>query len=132
VIGIEWNDRGVLREVRQAVRVACKEGAEKVAQDARRLVPKDDGDLRDSIKVEPSKFKDGGYLVVAQGSGDYDRFYATFVELGHYSSLWGLYSRKKKNIKTSPIKIKKRPYLRPALRKNKRAIQRAFDDLIKG
>jgi len=142
--GLAWYGDAVMNATRNAVQVACKEGAEKVARDARRNVPKDDGDLRDSIKVEPSKFKDGGYLVVAQGPGNYDRFYATFVELGHYSSLWGLYGRKGKGflgrlvsgkkmrpIEQSPIKIEKQPYLRPALRKNKRAMQRAFENLIK-
>ena len=109
---IEWNDKEVVEKIKNAVAVACKDGAEKVARDAERLVPKKSGGLARSIEVKESRFKDGGYLVTAQGPGNYDRFYATFVELGTF-------------------KDKPQPYLRPALRKNKRAMQRAFENLIK-
>lgn len=128
---IDWNDKELMNETRNAVRVATKRGAERVAKDAKREVAKDSGDLANSIKVEKSRFKDGGYLVTAQGPSNYDRFYATFVELGAYNSLWGLYTRKKGNIKSSPVKIKGRPFLRKALRKNKRAIMNEFRDALK-
>uniref|UniRef100_A0A6M3L5Y0 Putative tail protein n=1 Tax=viral metagenome TaxID=1070528 RepID=A0A6M3L5Y0_9ZZZZ len=104
----EWNDKELLRDVGNAVHVACIEGAEMVAATARRMVKKKTGALAGQIEVKASKFKDGGAIVQAQGPGNYDKYYATFVELGTH-------------------KDPKQPYLRPALAANKSKIQRAFD-----
>ncbi|MFH2075421.1 MAG: HK97-gp10 family putative phage morphogenesis protein [Pseudomonadota bacterium] len=108
----EWNDRELLKDVGNAVEVACMEGAEAVAATARRMVKKKTGTLAGQIEVKASKFKDGGAIVQAQGPGNYGKFYATFVELGTH-------------------KDPKQPFLRPALAANKRKIQRNFEDKIR-
>lgn len=112
---IDWHDKAVLKEVGNVVETATEEGAKIVAAAAKGLVPVRTGALRDSIKVKPSRFEDGGHLVQAQGSGDYDKFYAIFVELG---------LKKTRNMKA-------RPYLRPALHQSKRKILKLFDGKLK-
>jgi len=83
----------------KAVEIACdkaaKKGAEKVLKEAKRYLtahakyktsrskgaPKP-GKLASEIKLEKSRFRGGGWAVEAQGPRNYDKFYATFVELG--------------------------------------------------
>ena len=74
-----------------------KECAERVSEDAKRnlerLAPDGTGLLASQIEVKASKFKGGGYVVIAQGAGNYSfvkakngtmrpRWYAIFAELG--------------------------------------------------
>jgi len=73
-----------------------------VVEDAKRLAPVEDGDLRDSIGVatslaEPNRF-DGKAVFVGPLTGDI--FYAAFVELG-------------------TVKMRARPYLAPAMHENR-------------
>ena len=108
---IEWNDKEWIKLVQQATDDACEEGAKMVLKDARRLVRKRTKKLHDEIDVRKAPYEDGGWSVFAQGPGNYDRFYAIFVELG-----------------TSDTKAQ--PFLRPALNKNKRKILKNFRDKI--
>ena len=79
-----------------------KAAAELVADEARKLAPVKSGALRDSIRVEPSKFKNGGHLIVA---GNDQEDYASFVGLG---------------TKDMPAQ----PFMRPALHKMESKIRR--------
>ena len=108
---IDWNDKEWIKFVQQATDEACKEGAEMVLKDAKRLVPRKTGELASRIKVKKAPYEDGGWSVFAQGPGDYDRFYSIFVELG-----------------TSDTPAQ--PFMRPALNKNKRKILKNFRDKI--
>ena len=115
---VEWFSKKLIRNIRDIIDDISEQGAEWVAADARRLVPvskKPDGEidhLKTRLDVRKSKFKDGGYSVYAQGPNNYDKFYAIFVELG-----------------TS--KMTARPFLRPALRRNKRRIMDAYKNKLK-
>lgn len=111
-MGLIWKSQKLIDDIRNAAEVATRKGAEMVAKEARTLCPWDTGALATSIEMKKSKFRDGGWIVVAQAPGNYHRFYATFVELG-----------------TS--EIKKQPYLRPALRKNKKNIVQMFEGALK-
>jgi len=111
---IEWRGKEVLKAVDKAVKASARDAADYVARDARSRAPWDTGVLAQSITIEESKFKDGGWLVVAQGPKNYDRYYASFVELG---------CNKKRN-------LKKQPYLRPALYNNLDHIRRLFVDIV--
>jgi len=131
---LEWHDKELLKKVNIIADAVAKKGAGLVLKDARRLVPVDSETLKKEIEVHRGKFRDGDWVVEAQGPGNYTKFYAKFVELGHYSSVYGKYKRSKgggslKGI--SPIHIPKKPYLRPALNKNKSRIQRMFRDAMK-
>lgn len=106
---LEWNDKEVIRDVDKIIDKVSKEGAEKVAADARRLVPVKTGALKKSIKVSKSKFEGGGHVVSAGGG---DLFYASFVELGRSGA---------------PA----HPFLRAALAYNKPKIRKAFRDALK-
>ena len=108
---LEWNDKEWIELVQQATDEACEEGAEMVLKDARKLVPKRTKKLHDEIDIRKAPYEDGGWSVLAQGPGNYDRFYAIFVELG-----------------TSDTRAQ--PFLRPALNKNKRKILKNFRDKI--
>jgi len=105
---IDWNDAEVIRKVDKIIDEVSEKGAEKVAADARRLVPVKTGALKKSIEVKKSKYKDGGHVVVAGGG---DLFYASFVELGRAGALAN-------------------PFMRAALRYNKPKIRKAFKDAL--
>ena len=105
--------------VSHAAKEASSEGAELVLRDARHILMADTkyptGKLASEIKIEKSIFEDGGYLVEAQGSGNYTRFYASFVELGAPNI------KGKRRGSTEAV-----PFLRPALQKNKSKILKLF------
>lgn len=71
------------------------------------------GKLASEIKLEKSRFEFGGWAIEAQGPGNYDRFYATFVELGSINN-------------PEPI-----PYLRTPLRQLGPWILRQFEGKLK-
>lgn len=89
----------------------CKEGAEMIAEDARSLAPKKTGKLASEIDVRTSKYEGGGYVVEAQGAGNYDKYYAAFVEVGTH-------------------KMAAQPYMRPAVKKNRKKIQKLMQDKL--
>jgi len=120
----EWNDDELLKDVGNIVEVVCMEGAEAVAATARRMVKKKTRTLAGQIEVKASKFKGGGAIVQAQGPGNYDRYYASFLELGAWVHPYG-------NKNAPKVKLEKQPFLRPALAANKRKIQQAFQDKLK-
>ena len=134
---LEWFDKDIIRNVAIIADGVTKEGAELVLKDAKRRVKKKTPMLVNQIKVIPNTYRDKvkvGYRVQAQAPGDYDKYYAIFVELGNYSSVYGTYKRPSsggslKNI--SPVKIPKKPYLRPAVRANKRKIFKSMQDKLK-
>jgi len=115
---------------------AAKKGVEKVMRDSKTFLgSKTKGGhgsagLAGEIKIEPSKFKGGGWALEAQGPNNYKRYYAVFVELGHRSSMFGRYSRKEHNIESSPVTVAPIPYLRNPLKANKQYIINLFKDLI--
>ena len=93
---VEWFGNQVLTKMRQVADFNEAEVANRVYREARRRCPigkrkryvsatepswksSKPGRLKNSIKVYKSKYKDGGYIVIA---GNYDAFYARFVELG--------------------------------------------------
>ena len=109
---------------------AAEKGAVKVMRDSKIFLGSkakgghgSDG-LAGEIKLVKSKYKGGGVAIEAQGPGNYKRFYATFVELGHHSSVFGKYKNK-----TGPA-IAPIPYLRNPLKANKQYIINLFKDLI--
>ena len=117
----EWlADKLVDKVKRDAVHAASREGANAVARHARSLAPWDSGDLATSIKVIKSKFVGGGHLVIADGT---DKFHASFVELGANIHPYG-------NKSTSKVKMKKQPFLRPALLAERNKIQEAYRDKL--
>ena len=109
---LEWNDKALIKKVNTIADSVAKNGADLVLKDAKRLVPVDSGTLKKEIELKRGKFRDGDYFVQAQGPGNYTKFYATFVELGTHST-------------------EKKPFLRPALNKNKKRIQRMFQDAMR-
>ena len=109
----DWNPGNWLKEVEVEMGRLEKETAGKVKNDAQSLVPIDSGTLKKEIEVTESKFKDGGWIVIAQGPGNYSKFYASFVEL-------------------STHKMTAQPYLRPALKKHKGKFTSDVNNAFKG
>ena len=98
---VEWLQKEFLEAVEQEASRVERNIAKLVESAAKAMVPKQTGTLRREIDIKASKFKDGGYIVRAQGPGNYTRYYATFVEFGTY-------------------KDAAQPYLRPAVKKYER------------
>ena len=104
----DWNPGNWLKEVDIKMGHLEKETAEKIAADARTLVPVDNSEgadkehLKNRIEVKESKYYKGGWTVIAQAPGNYIKFYASFIELGLHKT------------RNMPAK----PYLRPALKQN--------------
>lgn len=105
---IEWND-ALGPVIEKAVAEASVKAAEQVAADARRLVPVNSGELQASIRAVKSKFKDGGAIIMA---GSKKAFYAHMVEYG-------------------TVKKSARPFLRPALKKNKNKTKKTIEEAVR-
>jgi hypothetical protein len=103
-VKIDWDARPYTAMVRRALDEVVREGALQTEEDAKRnlerMAPDSSGTLASEIDIRASEYKDGGWLVEAQGRGNYKKFYASFVELGT-SKMEGL------------------AYLRKALRRNR-------------
>lgn len=113
-VRMDWNGPAVSRKVKTTVMDIAKRGARLVQIDALRILAikiSRTGRLAREIDVRVSLFGDG-YLVLAQGSKNYGKFYASFVELGTF-------------------KDPAQPYLRPALKKNRRKISQLYEDALK-
>ena len=110
-VDLKWYDKELIKKVNTIADSVAKKGADLVLKDAKRFVPIKSGTLKSEIELKRGKFKDGDYFVQAQGPGNYKKFYATFVELGTHNT-------------------KKKPFLRPALNRNKSRIQRMFKDAM--
>lgn len=112
---IVWNDKYLLGAVKVIAENVAEEAAGWILNDARMFLAAKarhpTGKLSSEIEIKKSKFPDGGYIVQAQGPGNYDKFYASFVELGTF-------------------KDEALPYLRPALHKNKAKILRRFKEML--
>ena len=123
----KWRNMAeVIKEIREPLHAVTRKGAEMIAKEARRNAPvgKDtwvsagrsggamaNSHLKDKIDVRKSKFKDGGYIITAHGSGNYDKFYASFVELGTY-------------------KMAAQPFMRPSIKRNRPRIQRMWQEAL--
>lgn len=119
---IDWHGKEVIAEIEDICEESVKSGAKAVARDARRLVPKDTGGLKKSIRVKT--FKKVGVFGAYIKAGEKDKEHiAGFVELGTP----GTTTRQGK----SRTPIKAAPFMRPALKKNKSKIRRAFENKFK-
>ena len=133
---VEWYQERYTRKVRTALEDLSKETADKIADTMKRLVPVGDwerkpgagwkerkpGTLRDSIRVSRSKYRGGGYVVVA---GGYNAYYAKWVELGAPAR-----SHEQWRAVGHAYPVPRQPFMRPALRKHSpgfvRNVQRAL------
>ena len=115
-IQIKLDIAGFEKLTKKACDGAAKKGADKVLGDSKKYLMSKaahpTGKLAGEIKLVQSKFEGGGYAVEAQGPGNYDRFYATFVELGSIRN-------------PRPI-----PYLRVPLKAATNFIKGLFKDLV--
>ena len=137
---VYWDANRVLDVTNAVIAEVSKDVAEKVMKDAKAILKRKakkttaDG-LLSQFYIDKSKFKRGGYLVYVQGPKKWwPPYHASFVEMGGYSSVWGAYKRKgAKSLKgISPIYIEPKPFLRPAVNKNRTSAQKQFrDDLEK-
>lgn len=138
---IDWNDREVIAEIENICEEAVMSGAKAVARDAKRLVPKDTGGLKKSIHVKTFK-KVGVFGAYVKAGEKGKEHIAGFVELGTPGTTMKVqnpgftYTKKRRrgNWKTMSVKrtpIKASPYMRPALKKNKSKIRRAFENKLK-
>ena len=154
---IQWYDKELMRDLRPLIDKMEKAAARRVAAGAKRRCPVWDGEgrqmgsgdktwtarksgsLRKSIRVEKSKYKDGGYAVVA---GNRDVFYASFVELGT-KSWWAQrrvkrWSDKRVGEKQARVvewmrrPLPEDPFLRGPLERERRRFWKRIDQLFSG
>ena len=108
---MEWRGKEVVEKIQAVALGVSREGAVLIAKQTRQAIPWDTGVLATSVEVKKSKYEDGGFMVVVQGKGNYEKYYASFVELGSY-------------------KDEANPYLRPSMHKNKHKIHRMYKDAL--
>ena len=141
---IQWYDKELMRDLRPLIDKMEKAAARRVAAGAKRRCPVWDGEGRqmgsgESIRVEKSKYKDGGYAVVA---GNRDVFYASFVELGT-KSWWAQrrvkrWSDKRVGEKQARVvewmrrPLPEDPFLRGPLERERRRFWKRIDQLFSG
>lgn len=123
---LEWHGRELIAEIEDVCRAAVKSRARAVARDAKGLVAVDTGGLRDSIQVKswekPGVF--GAYISAGEKGKEH---IAGFVELGTPGEVY--VNKRKKGKPRTPIEAK--PYLRPALEKNRRKFKMDFVNKLK-
>jgi len=119
---VKWFGKEVLEETTRVMAMIEKEIAEDVMADAKKILEQKadkttaDG-LLSQFYVEPSKFKNGGYLVWCQGPKKWHPpYHASYIELGTH--------------KTRNMEAK--PFMRPGLKKNKRSAKRKFQEALDG
>lgn len=76
---VKWYGKDVLRDIERDMGQLEEETAKRIEAKAKRLCPVDTGALRDSIKAQKSKYKDGGWIV---SEGNENVKYGHFIELG--------------------------------------------------
>lgn len=141
---IDWHDKKVLNAVAASVREASKEGAKLVLRDAKRRVPVGKtGELKKSLGIKKSQYKDGGYIIGAFDKVAVGGFFrwqdsigarAVFVEYGHAAPGMG----KGRQNPAGPGRIWKagskvtrpRPFLKPSLHRNEPKIGKIFQDFL--
>ena len=127
---VKWYGKELITRLRPLIAQLEKESAHIIERDAKRkcpvwrgeerkLMPGDKtwkarkrGALRDSIRAVRSKYRKGGWIVSA---GNYDVFYAAFVELG-----------------TPGRGIPRDPFLRRPLNWEKRNFRKKVKDIFSG
>lgn len=101
------------KEMKVKVRAAIEESADELVAFQKRLVPVDQGDLRDSIQKRDGRHE----LSVEVTAGDDKAFYASFVEFG-------------------TVRTPAQPYFFPAYRASRKRIKgrisRAVKKVVKG
>ncbi len=123
---LDWHGKELIAEIEDICEDAVNAGAEKIAKDARRLVPVDTGGLKKSIRVK--KFKKPGVFGAYIKAGEKGKeMVAGFVELGTPGEVFR--AKSKKGQPRAPIKAKS--YMRPALKKNKRKIRGDLQNKLK-
>ena len=125
---IDWRDEELLNDMTAVLDEATDRVADVVLADAKRRAPKDTGKLASEIEIKKSKYPGGGRVVAAQGPGNYTKFYASFVELGHYSSMYGRFNRK--SSKSGRTYVPAQPFLRPAIKKARRILRKYVQEGI--
>ncbi len=111
---IEWDGDDVMERMYQLADTVTDQMADIALSTAQSLVPVKTGTLKSEIEIKKSKFEGGGRAIVAQGPGNYSKFYASFVELGTHKTV------------NQPAQ----PYLRPAIKKVRRIFKKAIQDEI--
>lgn len=123
---LDWHGKELIAEIEDICEDVVKERAEAVAKDARRFVSKDTGGLKKSIHVKTFK-KTGVFGAYVKAGEKGKEHIAGFVELGTPGTV---FKRKYRKGQKRTL-IKASPYMRPALKKNKRKIRNAFQNKLK-
>ena len=111
---VVWYGKAVLGALQIALEEVESESALRIAKDAKSLCPAGKtGKLRDSIEAKQSKYRDGGWIVSAGFEKDGNN-YASFVEFG-----------------APTYRIKKQPFLRPALNAEKKRFMKRLRAKLK-
>jgi HK97 gp10 family phage protein len=112
---VEWFADDILEATNSVVAKVSKKIADIVMEDAKKILKSKaktttEKGLLNQFYVEKSKFKNGGYLVYCQGPKKWtEPYHASFLEMGTF-------------------KDEAKPFLRPALKKNRRKANKMFQD----
>ena len=123
---LDWNGKELIAEIENICEDAVKKRAKAVARDARRFVPKDTGGLKKSIHVKTFK-KPGVFGAYVKAGEKGKEQVAGFIELGTPGETYKIKSKRGQS--RTPIKAS--PYMRPALKKNKRKFKNDFQNKLK-
>ena len=131
MVTVEWHGLRILNQVREVCSESEEDVAKRVAKIAKKKCPygkferaakpgqvfwkqRRPGLLRDSIKYEPSKFKDGGWVVFVPGQGS-GTYYVRWVELGAPAR-----SHEQWKTMGHAHPVPRQPFLRPAAEEEKK------------
>ena len=119
---VDWQKNRVLAKIEAINEQWAEKYAAKIHADAKKILESKSrkygtGHLSGEINIEKSRYENGGYAVEAQGKGKWTKpYHASFTELGASIHVYG---RKNDRKKLTP-----KPFMRPALKRNKAAARR--------
>ena len=146
---LEWNGEELKAQIAAVAEENVMKSAQRVMKGAKRRVPVDNGYLKESIKIKKWKNKGviGTFVQAGErGEDSGDTYIAMFVELGTPGDTMRVrqdvkfrtqrmvkgqltwVKRRRRIMKRTPIKAK--PYLRPALRAEKKKFIKSFEGAL--
>ena len=126
---VNWYGGQILNASKIALDTASKKVAEMVMEDAKKILKRKAKTttakgLLNQFYVEPSKFKNGGYLVWCQGPKNWTPpYHASFFEMGAW-----IHPYNNKNLKK--VYLDPHPFMRPAAKMNRRKAEKVYQDAL--
>jgi HK97 gp10 family phage protein len=113
---IDWNDESLMSRIADILDEVTGNAAELAFRTADSLVPVDTGELRNSLEVSKSKYKNGGHIVFSRIRTKDEAIKFNSIEFG--------------KVTPNGTYVPPQPFMRPAIRRVRRVLRNNMQDAI--